>query len=170
MMMIATPAFAQPPGATAEVTPPEKTLGVGYKLGNGIGFFGGDVIINPLPHLTLDLYGTYVDLKASNGDSGTGYAFAPAIQGYLREGRRSTPYGAIGLQYVHMSLDTAVGSGTGFFANIGYEWKWQSGFGIQLGGGVQYLQKVQATNGQTTIMTGGAVNPNLELGLRYMFL
>lgn len=164
-------ALADPPGETPPAAEPaERMLGVGYKMGNGIGFFGGDVIINPAPHLSLDLYGTYVSLAASNGETGTGYAVAPAIQGHLREGQQSGPYAAVGMQYVHLALGDVVGSGTGVFANLGYEWKWRGGLGIQLGGGVQYLSKVEATNGSTTVMDGGKVNPNLEFGIRYMFL
>ncbi len=159
-----------PPAPMVMPTPPEKLFGIGYKLGDGIGFLGGDVIINPVPHVSIDLYGTYLPLTASNGENGTAYAFAPAIQGHLFAGRRSTPYAAVGLQYVHATLGDAVASGNGFFANLGYEWKSQSGFGVLLGGGVQYLQKVEATNGTTMVSIGGQLNPNLELGIRYMFL
>jgi hypothetical protein len=170
-LAVFAPAVAGAQPADTQPQPPaEKTLGIGYKLGNGIGVEGGDVIINPLPHLSIDLYGSFFQVKSSNGDEGTGYALAPAIQAYLKDGQRSTPYGAIGLQYATLTLDGISASGYGTFANIGYEWKWQSGFGIQLGGGVQYMQKVTATNGQTMLTTGGAVNPNLEFGLRYLFL
>src|SRR5438045_4002919 len=64
----ATPPSATPPVAPqAEAARPERVLGVGYKLGNGIGFFGADVIISPMPHVSLDLYGTYVLYPASSG-------------------------------------------------------------------------------------------------------
>ena len=32
-----------------------KHVGVGFKIGNGMGFVGGDLIISPIDHLTLDL-------------------------------------------------------------------------------------------------------------------
>ena len=170
VLALSSVASAQAPSETTASSPPEKTFGIGYKAGNGIGFLGGDVIINPLPHLSLDLYGTYVVMTASNGDKGTGFALAPAIQGHLFDGQRSTPYAAVGLQYAKMSLDGATASGVGTFANLGYEWKWDSGLGVQLGGGVQYLSKVEATNGTTSVMLGGKLNPNLEIGIRYMFM
>jgi hypothetical protein len=148
----------------------EKRLGVGYKLGNGIGFYGGDVVIDPLPHLSLDLYASYVSQEADGGGTATGFALAPAVQGALFAGGRSTPYLAIGMQYVNLSLDGAEASGTGFFANLGYEWKWRSGLGIQLGAGIQHLNKIEASNGVTSVSTGGKTAPNLEFGVRYMFL
>jgi hypothetical protein len=92
------------------------------------------------------------------------------VQGRLRDGNRSTPYAAVGMQYVHLTLGSAVGSGTGVFANVGYEWKWKSGLGIQLGGGVQYITKVEAMNATTKVSIGGMAAPNLEFGVRYMFL
>jgi hypothetical protein len=148
-----------------------KTFGVGYKLGDGIGVLGGDVIIHPAPHLTFDLYAAFMPVSVGS-QSGTIYAAAPAIQTELFDGQRSTPYGAIGMQWASLTLGGATASGYGAYANIGYEWKWKGGFGIQLGGGVQYLQKVSATDSQSgmTYETGGKLNPNLELGLRYMFL
>jgi hypothetical protein len=168
---VAPPPVAPTPAIyVAPPPPPEKHFGIGYKLGDGIGLLGADLIINPVPHLSVDLYGTYVSIAASNGQSGSGYAAAPELQAHLFEGRRSTPYVGVGLQYVHLTLGSAVGSGTGGFANVGYEWKWTNGLGIQLGAGVQYLQKVTATNGNVMLTTGGAVNPNLEFGIRYMFL
>jgi hypothetical protein len=152
----------------------DKLLGVGFKLGDGIGFYGADVIVSPLPHVAVDLYGTVVRMSATSPSgmtqTGTGYAAAPAIQYHLFAGNRSTPYAAIGLQYVHLTLGDVTGSGTGGFVNAGYEWKWQSGLGIELGGGVQYIQKVEATNGTTTLTMGGKAAPNLEFGIRYRFL
>jgi hypothetical protein len=169
----AMPPPAMPPSATppvAEVPRPERVLGVGYKLGNGIGIFGADVIINPVPHLSIDLYGTYVQISDGKGDNGTGYAAAPALQYHVFDHRRSTPYAAVGMQYVHLTLGSAAASGTGVFANLGYEWKWASGFAIQLGGGIQHISKVEASDGTRMVTTGGQTAPNLELGFRYMFL
>jgi hypothetical protein len=167
-------AAADPPGVTppagTATAPTDHVLGVGYKLGDGIGFFGADVIVQPVPHIALDLYGTYVTLSASSGQTGTGYAIAPAVQYHMRDGGVSTPYAAVGMQYVHLTLGDATGSGTGVFANLGYEWKWRSGLGLQLGGGVQYITKVEAMSGTTSISLGGMVAPNLEFGVRYMFL
>jgi hypothetical protein len=60
-------------------------------------------------------------------------------------------------------------SASGGFANLGYEWRWQSGLGILLGGGVGYLGNVHATNGVETVDAPGGTHVNLETGLRYMF-
>jgi hypothetical protein len=169
LMLGASVARAEEP--RAEEPRAEKRLGVGYKMGNGIGFYGGDVVIDPLPHLSIDLYGSYVSQRPQGGGApATGWALAPAIQGYLFAGWRSTPYVAVGLQYMNLTLDGVNASGTGFFANIGYEWKLGAGLGIQLGAGVQHLAKVEASNGVTSVSEGGKTAPNIEFGLRYMFL
>lgn len=45
-----------PPPAPAEPEEPSsKRLGLGYKIGNGLGFVGADVIVNVVDHLSLDL-------------------------------------------------------------------------------------------------------------------
>jgi hypothetical protein len=163
--LLAGSARADEPPAAAE-----RRLGVGYKLGNGIGFYGGDLVVDPLPHLSLDLYASYISQSADSGGTATGFALAPALQGALFAGGRSTPYLAIGMQYVNLSLGDATASGTGFFANLGYEWKFRSGLGIQLGAGIQHLSKVVATDGVTSVTTGGKTAPNIEFGVRYMFL
>jgi hypothetical protein len=178
------PNVAAPPPAAAPMPPPPRaeaphaarahTLGVGYKLGDGIGFEGADVIISPAPHIVVDLFGSIfpVDSVSATGTTTTtnGYAFAPGVQYHLRDEGASTPYAAVGLQYAHLTLDGVSASAAGFYANLGYEWKWSWGLGVQLGGGLQYLQKGEATSGTTTLTFGGSVKPNLEFGLRYMFL
>ncbi|MBN1611585.1 MAG: hypothetical protein JW940_33430 [Polyangiaceae bacterium] len=161
------PASTPPATQTATEKPPDtrRSLGLGYKIGNGIGFLGGDVIIAPIDHVALDFQASY----ATWGDA-TGYGLAPALQLQLNPGPKSTPYLGVGLQYAHMTLDNVTGSGTGFFANLGYEWRSASGLGLLLGGGVQYLQEVSATDGTTTITAGGEAHVNLEVGVRYMFI
>lgn len=148
-----------PPPAPA----PIKRLGVGYKAGNGIGFAGADLIITVMPNVVLDL-----QVAAVTGFD-SGFALAPAVQGYLRA-QGSSPYLGAGLQYVRVTLDDTTASGTGYFANIGYEWKWDGGLGIQLGGGVQYLGKITAQSATQMATLEGGFNPNLEIGLRYRFL
>ena len=152
---------AAPIAAPAEA-PRDPILGVGYKVGNGIGFLGADVLVTPLPHVSLDVHLAY----ATGFDSA--FAMAPAIQAHLFTGR-STPYAAVGMQYVWARLGDVTASGTGFVANVGWEWKWTWGLGIQLGGGVQRLNEISATDGTRTVKIGGEVAPNLELGVRYRF-
>ena len=163
---LAQPQPETPPPAQDET----KLVGIGYKAGNGIGFLGADVIVNALPHLSLDLHAAVMPVTASDGESSTVYMAAPAIQGHLYDGQRNTPYGAIGLQYGYLALGSATATAVGAFANVGYQWQWKSGLGILLGGGVQYLGRAQATNGSTMITIGGGAAPNIEFSVRYMFL
>ena len=67
------------------------------------------------------------------------------------------------LQNVNASVD-------GVAANLGYEWKSQSGLGILLGGGVAKLGDATATDGTNTVNITGGVHFNLEFGLRYMIM
>ena len=162
-----SPARAQnePPADAAA----SKRLGVGYKIGNGIGFVGGDVIVRPIDHVTFDLQANW--FSASAGDkTASGYGVAPSLQLHLHKGQVSSPY--LGLGYVHASLalEGVTASASGGFANVGYEWRWQSGVGILLGGGFGYLARIHATNGVDTIEAPGGLRGNLEVGLRYMFL
>jgi hypothetical protein len=174
--LLTATAAAEPPGATTPEAPaaPQKLLGVGYKAGNGVGFLGADLIVNPIPHLGFDLQGSLfpVTIQSPNGmtSSATGYAIAPAVRGYLYDGQRSTPYLSVGAVYARLTLDTVTAAATGTFANLGYEWRWSFGLGIHVGGGVGYLTKAEATDGVRTVSFGGKVNPNLEFGLSYMFL
>jgi hypothetical protein len=164
---------AAPGGVARPPVTPEKHLGVGYKIGNGIGFVGADIIIAPIPHLALDLQANYASVTVSNGFStqtATGYGLAPAIQGRLYEGQVNTPYVGAGFVRVSLKAFDVTASGNGFFANVGYEWRWDSGLGILLGGGIAHLNSVHATNGIDTIDRGGLTAFNLEAGLRYMFL
>jgi hypothetical protein len=163
-----------PPGVPVRppVTP-EKHLGVGYKIGNGIGFMGADVIIAPIPHLALDLQANYESATVSNGfttQTATGYGVAPELQGRLYEGQVNTPYVGVGFVRVSLKAFDITASANGFFVNGGYEWRWDSGLGILLGAGVAHVSGVHATNGIDTIDRGGFTAFNLEVGLRFMFL
>ena len=177
LCLLAATAAAEPPpapGAPGAPVAPTKLLGVGYKAGNGVGFLGADLVIDPIPHLGFDLQGSLLPLTIQNAngttESGTGYAVAPAVRGYLFDGQRSTPYLSVGMVYAHITVGTATASATGTFANVGYEWRWSFGLGIHVGGGVGYLTKAEAMDGPNMVTLGGKVNPNLELGLSYMFL
>ncbi|HEY7373099.1 MAG TPA: hypothetical protein VIF57_13125 [Polyangia bacterium] len=173
---------ARPAGAQQQQQPPQqqqneedgelvasKRLGVGYKIGNGLGFVGGDVIVSPIDHLTLDLQANWFAVS-SNGTSANGYGIAPAAQFHLFKGQVSSPYIGLGYVYASLTLDGVTASASGAFANVGYEWRWRSGLGILLGGGVGYLGTVRATNGVETVESPGGTHFNLETGLRFMFL
>jgi hypothetical protein len=147
-----------------------KHLGVGFKIGNGMGLVGGDILISPIDHLTLDLQASYLSTGVSGGGTATGYGLAPTVQGHLFAGQRSSPYIGVGLLYATLTLDDVTASATGVVGNVGYEWRWTSGLGILLGGGVGHLGNVHATDGVTTIDSPGSTHFNIEAGLRFMFL
>jgi hypothetical protein len=159
-----------------DAAPRDKRVGVGVKLSNGVGTVGGDVVVAPLPHLVLDLYGTLVhgtESSTSGGVDYQGFAIAPAVQFHVFTHRRSTPFVAVGAQYVHIAGTSANGrsdSGVGAFANVGYELKWRSGLGVALAGGVQYLTKLNVSSSDAMTALGGGAAVNLELAIRYMFL
>jgi hypothetical protein len=161
-----------PPSGPPPVTP-EKHLGIGYKIGNGVGFVGGDVVIAPVPHLALDLQANYLSAQVSDGFSSrtaTGWAVAPSVQGRLYSGQVNTPYVGLGFVHLALTLDNVTANVNGFFMNLGWEWRWDSGLGILLGGGFAHVTSAHATDGVTSISRGSATMPNLEVGLRYMFL
>ncbi len=147
-------------------------VGVGYKIGNGIGFLGADVILRLIPYVAFDLQANYVSVSEQIYDgasqSVTGYGLAPTVQFQLKP-IGHTPYLGIGLVYVHESLNDVTASATGLLVNLGYEWRFASGVGVLVGGGIDDLGKLSATNGTTTIEQSGGVIFNLEAGVRYYF-
>src|SRR5262245_35996733 len=151
--------------ALADEPPPHKFLGVGYKIGNGMGVIGGDVIISPIDHLTFDLQANYF---AEAGAAG--YGLVPMLQVHLFSGQVSSPYLGAGVLYATLSMDNVTASATGVVANAGYEWRWASGLGILLGGGINHLGNIHATDGVTTVDAPGVTQFNIEAGLRFMFL
>ena len=157
--------------AHAEETEPHA-VGVGYKIGNGIGFVGADLILRVLPHAAFDLQANYISVSESvdGGPSQTvtGYGLAPTAQFQLKS-IGHTPYLGIGLVYVHESLNDVTASATGFLVNLGYEWRFASGVGVLVGGGIDDLGRISATDGTTTIAQSGGVIFNIEAGVRYYF-
>ena len=143
-------------------------FGLGYKIGNGLGLVGGDIIIGPFPHVAIDLQANYMSGDTSYGTA-TGYGLAPALQVYFMPPGRHTPFIDVGYLYATMSLQNVKASATGFFINGGYEWKWTPGFSLLLGAGVGYLGTIHATDGITTIDRSGGTHFNLEVGPRFMF-
>jgi hypothetical protein len=162
-----TPA-ERPPEVEAKQEPgPGRTLGFGYKIGNGVGFVGADIVINPVEHLSIDLQANYASVGTSRGTA-TGFALVPGLQGHLWAGQRSSPYLGAALIYLKMGVDGDSVSLTGMAFNVGWEWKWNSGLGIIVGGGVGHIMNVSATNGVE--YNGKTTMFNLEAGIRYMFL
>jgi hypothetical protein len=156
----------------------ERKLGVGYKIGNGIGFEGGDLIYRAFPHVSFELQVNYCEFTDTLVDGSainfSGVGFAPAVHAQLRAVGH-TPYLSAGLIYVrvdanHEGESVGTASGTGFFANVGYEWRFASGIGIILGAGVGDLVSLHAQDGVASVSkTTNDVNFNLEGGVRYYF-
>ena len=143
-------------------------FGLGYKIGNGLGFLGGDVIVGPAPHVALELQVSFFSANVGDGRTARGYGLAPALHLYMRDPGRSTPYLALGYAYATLTLDDVTAKVHGPFINVGYEWKWSNGLAILVGGGASRVTSARATDGFTTVDYPGGWFFNLEAGLRYM--
>jgi len=155
-------ALAPRPAQAEEVE--VRKVGVGYKIGNGIGFVGGDVVLRLVPHVVLDLQANYASV-----DGMTGYGLAPTVQLQLKEVGH-TPYLGAGIQYATLSDAWRGGYVTGFVVNAGYEWRFASGLGVLVGGGIQDIGTLHVTKGMlASPAPAGGVHVNLEAGVRYFF-
>jgi hypothetical protein len=170
LVVVALLAGTAPARADEPEPPPQKHLGIGYKIGNGLGVVGADVLVSPIPHITLDLQANYFSATSPDGSKASGYGLAPTLQFHFFSGQRSSPYISAGFLYATLTLENVTASGKGAVANAGYEWRWPSGLGILVGGGINYLASIHATDGTTTIDSPSFTNFNIEAGLRYMFL
>lgn len=161
-------AAALPTEAPAVAVPAAtKRLGVGYKAGNGLGYLGADLNVTALSHVDVDLQVGWFNEKYG----ASGFGMAPTIRLTWNGAGRSTPFLALGVTYFRLTFDGgARGSGDGGLANLGYEWKWPSGLGIVLGGGILYLRDVRASDRRTMILGAEGLHANLEFGVRYRFL
>jgi hypothetical protein len=148
-------------------TRPHRYLGAGYKAGDGLGYAGLQLNVSVGPHVTFAAQGSWLYKKF--GASGFGMAFT--LQILLNGEGKSTPYFSIGYLRYRLAFDHQVtGWGDGTFVNLGYEWKWASGFSVLGGGGILYSGNVSTSdNGRTIILGEDGIKPNLELGVKYMF-
>ena len=168
------PAAPSPPVATSAGAPTDevvrKRVGVGYKIGNGMGFVGGDIVVNVVDHLALDVQANWMSEDVGNQQTATGWGFGAEAQLFLKAGQVSSPYLGLGLLRASMSVGDATASATGYFANVGYEFRWSWGLGILLGLGGGYIGSVHAQSATQSIDVPAGGSFNLEAGLRYMFL
>ena len=155
-----------PPPAQAEETEPHL-VGVGYKIGNGLGFLGGDVIVRALPHVALGSAGKL--LFGVGHELGERLRPGPDPAVPMDPGWPHALPGA-GLPLCASLVGRCSASASGVLLNAGYEWRFASGVGILLGGGAAYLGNIQATNGIDTLTRAGGWHFNIEAGLRYYFL
>ena len=171
--------------ATAELCRPRPQIFSGAKLrarspgrrldaGNGIGLVGADLIVRAVPYVAVDLQANYLAVSVDQGTGMTatasGYGFAPTLQAQLKPVGH-TPYLGLGFAYVHLSLNDVTGSASALLVNAGYEWRFASGVGVLLGGGIADIGSVHAmsADGSTMISESGGVHFNLEAGVRYYF-
>jgi hypothetical protein len=100
------------------------------------------------------------------GAQGRYYFYGTAQEGALA---------GLELMYAHVSGETeratGVGNGLGVGPIIGYKWVWDSGFFIDLNGGVLFLAvQAEATDGQTTSSDeASSLQPNLNFNLGLSF-
>src|SRR5947208_2950963 len=91
LLLSGSSAFAQSVAGQAPEAAASKMLGVGYKIGNGLGFVGADAIISPVDQLSFDLQANWLNVK-SGTMSASGYGLAPSVQVHLFKGQVSSPY------------------------------------------------------------------------------
>ncbi|HET7826629.1 MAG TPA: hypothetical protein VFK90_14940 [Anaeromyxobacter sp.] len=163
-MTLAVAAASAVGGARADEAPDagQTSFGVGWHLGNGLGPLGADVIA-AWPHFALELQVAYIR-ESSGVGAVTGYAFAPAVRTYLFAAG-SSPFALVGASLEQRRDGFASTMRGGLFANLGYEWRFESGIGLLAGLGGGWVGA-----------SGGVISPrepgfglNAELGLRYMF-
>lgn len=142
----------------------ERTLGAGYKVGNGHGLYGGEMLARATPRLWFVLYA-----GATWEEGGKGLALVPTVQANLRGGDVSTPYASLGVEYATVRFDDVWAHGFGFLINAGYEWHLRDGLALQLGVGVRAMREVQGSRDMTTVAQPAFISPNAEIGLRYRF-
>jgi hypothetical protein len=164
--------LGRPRAARAEETEGHP-FGVGYKIGNGIGLLGADLIVREIPHVAFDLQANYLSESIDEGygstETATGYGFAPTVQLQLKSFGH-TPYVGIGFAYVHLSMGEVTGSASALLVNIGYEWRFASGVGILLGGGLADIGSINAMGADgSSIHESGGAHFNIEAGVRYYF-
>ena len=120
--------------AVVEPPPREPIVGVGYHPGNFIGPLAFDVIVRPLPHVAVDVQAGYWSLE----NDVRGLGVAPQLQWEFRRAWRSTPYVGLGFRYEEVWSDGVKATSKGGFLVGGWQFRWQSGVGVLLGGGVLY--------------------------------
>lgn len=150
----AAPAVAEPLQAVAQ-----PMFGAGYKVGNGLGLAGVDLVLQPLPRWGLDL---------QIARSAIGVDLAPAVQYHLDPA--SGTYLSLGYNRTALEVFGQPLGRNGLFANVGRQWQPWPRVGVIAGVGYHVaLPSTDVVFGQTVNSAGwGAVN--FEFGLRYYFL
>jgi hypothetical protein len=173
---LAAGGWAQSALAVTEATPEVQTtivevprrdpiVGVGYHPGNFVGPLAFDAIVRPLPHLAVDVQ--VGGLRLENGVHGLDVA--PALQWEFLRGWRSTPYAGLGFRYEEVWSDGVTATSKGGFLVGGWQFRWQSGFGLLVGGGVLYHTPVALSSPSAGYGSSGGWSGTYEVGARYFF-
>jgi hypothetical protein len=141
----------------------ESILGVGFHPGNFIGPLAFDVILRPLPHIAVDLQ---VGTWSYNNVHGLGVG--PQVQWEFRRAWQ-TPYAGLAFRYEEVWSDGVKASSKGGFLVGGWQWRWQSGFGALVGGGVLYMSPVTLNAPRVGYWSSGGLYGTYEVGVRYFF-
>jgi len=163
-------AIATAPGVQSAIVPApsrDRVLGVGFHPGNFVGPLAFDVILRPLPHIAID-----VQAAASSSDPDLGVhtlQVAPQLQWEFRRGWRSTPYVGLGYRYEEDRLDGVTATSKGGFLVGGWQFRWRSGFGVLVGGGVLYKTPLTLNTPVASTWSSGGWSGTYEVGARYFF-
>ena len=142
----------------------EPILGVGVHPGNFIGPLAFDVILRPLPHIAVDLQvGTW---SLDNDVHALGVA--PQLQWEFLRGWQ-TPYAGLAFRYEEVWSNGVTASSKGGFLVGGWQWRWQSGFGVLVGGGALYMTPVTLSSPRVGYWSSGGLYGTYEVGVRYFF-
>jgi hypothetical protein len=181
---LATALVLLAPGAHAEDAPGQepshehRRFGIGWQVGNGLGFRGADVVVAPWRRLAFELQVSQVKTDVESGPSmdetASGWGVAPVVRAYLWRDGLIVPYAAAGGSVTRLTWRSLSWTTTGLFATVGAEWRtgndsWASCLRMLLGAGVGYSPAVAESNGSERIWSDRRRGANLELGLRCMF-
>jgi hypothetical protein len=151
--------------AMVAAPPRDRIVGVGFHPGNFVGPVAFDVIVRPLPHIAFD-----VQAATSSSDLGVRtLQVAPELQWEFRRGWRSTPYAGLGYRYEDDRLDGMTATSKGGFLVGGWQFRWRSGFGVLVGGGVLYKTPLTLNTPVASTWSSGGWSGTYEVGARYFF-
>jgi hypothetical protein len=150
--------------AVTQAAPREPIVGVGFHPGNFVGPLAFDIILRPLPHIAVDLQ---VGTWSSDNDL-RGLGVAPQVQWEFLRGLQ-TPYVGLGFRHEEVWSDGVMASSNGGFLVGGWQRRWQSGFGVLVGGGVLYMTPVTLIAPRVQYWSGGGLYGTYEVGVRYFF-
>ena len=150
--------------ASSDAHAREPVAGVGYHAGNFIGPLAFDLIIRPLPHLTLDVQAGY----SAEGIPAGRLGVAPQLQWEFWRGMH-TPYLGVAFRYERVWLDGVAAVSTGGFLVGGWQMRWRSGLGVLFGIGALYKTPVDLRTAAGSSYSDGGLFGTYEIGVRYFF-